>query len=300
MKEKELEDKIQAFYKGHYNVLVSTTIIESGIDIPNANTMIINNAHMFGLSQLHQLRGRIGRSSKKAYAYFIIPKDFSLSSDATKRLQALKSYAQLGSGFSLASCDLEIRGAGDILGGEQSGHLSSVGLEIYSELLAEAIHELKGDTKIIKSNVEIQMPDPAYLPNDYIQDSAARLKYYKQISNAKSTEDLDNLRSLFNDIFGEIPIQTDNLFTLIASRFQFEKIGARQVQMSRKKVHVKMDKDILENHSTIRDKLIELCMKRPKTYQLNPDYSFNYNSKTPLDVQQLLTYAKEIAQHLVP
>jgi transcription-repair coupling factor (superfamily II helicase) len=170
MTEKNLESKITDFYNHKYDILVSTTIIESGIDIPNANTMIVDKANMFGLSQLHQLRGRIGRSDKKAYAYFIVPSDKALSSIAAKRLKALQTYAEIGAGFSLATSDLEIRGSGDILGAEQSGHIANVGLELYMSLLQDAIAELKSDgPTVYRKDIEVQTSFNSFIPTLPIQ-----------------------------------------------------------------------------------------------------------------------------------
>ena len=172
MNERELEKRINDFYDHKADILLATTIIESGIDIPNANTMIIDRADTYGLAQLHQLRGRIGRSDRKAYAYFIVPENRMLNDTAQRRLQALQTYAEMGSGFALASSDMEIRGAGDILGGEQSGHIEAIGLEFYMDLLEEAIHEIKGEQKVSVKNIEIQAPYSAYIPNSYIPDHA--------------------------------------------------------------------------------------------------------------------------------
>ena len=176
MNEKELEQKILDFYQAKYNVLIATTIIESGIDIPNANTLIVSNADKFGLSQLHQLRGRIGRSDRKAYAYLCVKDVYNMSTIASKRLKALQSYSDIGSGFSLASCDLEIRGAGDILGAEQSGHLDQIGLELYMDLLKEAIEELKGNDTKPRKDVEITPHFSINIPQSYISNQAIRLK----------------------------------------------------------------------------------------------------------------------------
>lgn len=160
MSEKELEDRINSFYSGNYQILIATTIIESGIDIPNANTMIVDRADTYGLASLHQLRGRIGRSDKKAYCYFVVPRMREISSIAQKRLHALQTYADMGSGFNIASVDLEIRGAGDILGAAQSGHVEAVGLELYMELLKDAINEIRGEKKLLKKDIEIVTPYP--------------------------------------------------------------------------------------------------------------------------------------------
>ena len=196
MNERELEKRINDFYDHKSDILLATTIIESGIDIPNANTMIIDRADTYGLAQLHQLRGRIGRSDRKAYAYFIVPEDRILNETAQRRLHALQTYAEMGSGFALASSDMEIRGAGDILGGEQSGHIESIGLEFYMDLLQEAIHEIRGEQKVSSKNIEIQAPYSAYIPNGYIPDHALRLKYYKRLSNSNEMNRLEDIISV--------------------------------------------------------------------------------------------------------
>ena len=202
---------MKEFYEGKFQVLISTTIIESGIDIPNANTMIIDRADTFGLSQLHQLRGRIGRSDRKAYAYFLVPNNRNITEVAQKRLKALQTYADMGSGFNIASSDLEIRGAGDILGAEQSGHIEAVGLELYTELLKDAVAELKGEKRFKKSLVEINISFPAYIPGSFIENNQERLKLYKRFSNLESEEEIDSLSDETIDRFGRIPDEMENL-----------------------------------------------------------------------------------------
>lgn len=293
--ERELEKRITDFYSKKYDILLATTIIESGIDIPSANTMLINKSHQFGLSQLHQLRGRIGRAEKKAYAYFIIPNEHNLSEIASKRLQAIQTYADLGSGFSLASSDLEIRGAGDILGGEQSGHIESVGLELYMQLLQEAIEEIKGVKREIRQNVEIQTPAPSYIPDTYIEDSSLRLKYYKKLSNCTKEDQLVNLESELQDIFGMIPEELNNLFLILKSRIYLQRCGINSLKASPSKYYIQFDQKIVEGNDKLRDKILEFVLSRPKQYKINPDFSAVHNLKDPFTQHRLYEFSKSIA-----
>ncbi len=298
--EKELEKRIKDFYAGNYQLLLSTTIIESGIDIPNANTMIINRADTFGLSQLHQLRGRIGRSDKKAYAYFVIPNTRNLSPIAERRLQALQTYAEMGAGFSLASCDLEIRGAGDILGASQSGHIEAVGLELYMELLKEAIAELRGESRVLKKDIEFSTPFAAHLPHHYLSDPAERLRYYKKISNCETQKDTSDLREEMEDIFGQLPEEARNLFSLIESRIHLQRLGLKSVQIAGSTINMRFDKGILESKPELRDSIVKTFMARPKVYQITPDYRVVYTHKDRVDQGVLLAFAKDIAQQILP
>jgi len=298
--EKDLEKRMKDFYSGAYQILLSTTIIESGLDIPNANTIIINRADTFGLSQLHQLRGRIGRSDKKAYAYFVIPQSKNLSAIAERRLQALQTYAEMGSGFSLASCDLEIRGAGDILGGSQSGHIEAVGLELYMELLKEAIAELRGERKVLRRDIEFSTPFAAHLPHHYLADPAERLRYYKKISNCETHKDVSDLREEMEDIFGQLPEEARNLFSLIECRIHLQRVGLKSLQVAGNAINMRFDKNFVDSNSDLRDSIVKVFMARPKVYQITPDYRVVYNHKERIGQETLLTFAKDIAQQILP
>ena len=300
MGEKELEEKINAFYNGRHQVLVATTIIESGIDIPNANTMIIDRADTYGLSQLHQLRGRIGRSDKKAYAYFVVPRMKIISEVAQKRLHALQTYAEVGSGFNIASVDLEIRGAGDILGATQSGHIEAVGLELYMDLLKEAIHELRGEKKILKKDTEIVTPFAAYIPNHFIKDSSERLKQYKRLSNCESMEQLELMRDELQDIYGLFNQELSNLFTILETRIHIQSLGLKSLQVAGNSIILKFDKQFLENDAALRDNVVGFFISRPKIYQFTPDYKVIFNSRYPITQTELLNFAKEITKNLMP
>ncbi|MGB9824014.1 MAG: DEAD/DEAH box helicase [Candidatus Hydrothermia bacterium] len=207
MPKTELEDIYINFYLGNFDVLVSTPIIEAGVDFPDANTIIVNNAHTFGLSDLHQLRGRVGRGVKKGYAYFLTPKE--ISQEAKKRLSILEKFSELGSGFKIAMKDLELRGAGEILGKKQHGFVRTIGLEMFYRLLEEAIMELEGE-KI--HEVEVKVKTDAYIPLSYIDDENVRLSFYKKLADAKSVKDIDDLREELLDRFGPLPGEVEELF----------------------------------------------------------------------------------------
>lgn len=215
MKEEELEKVILDFIHGKFDLLLSTTIIESGIDIPNANTMIINRADRFGLAQLYQLRGRVGRSHHRAYCYLLTPDADMMTKDARKRLAVIQKFTDLGSGFKIASHDMEIRGAGNILGDEQSGHIHAVGYELYAKLLDEAIAILQGQFEEEDIEPEIKISLPASIPENYVSDTKLRLGLYKQIASAKSIEECQSIQDEWLDRFGELPSSVINLIQLI-------------------------------------------------------------------------------------
>jgi transcription-repair coupling factor (superfamily II helicase) len=233
MKEHELEKVMVGFLQKKYDVLLSTTIIESGLDIPSANTMIVNRADTFGLSQLYQLRGRVGRSNVQAYAYLLIPDQAEVTSIASKRLAALQKYTELGSGFQIAMHDLEIRGAGNILGSEQSGHIGAVGYEFYAELLEKEIRKLKGDKEFIEIDTEIQIPVEAYLPGSYIEDNGTRIVFYKRISSLKDEAAVDEMARELEDRFGVVPEETRNLLKVIEVKIAASALGIESIQMSK-------------------------------------------------------------------
>ncbi|MFM1655452.1 transcription-repair coupling factor [Brevibacillus sp. B_LB10_24] len=233
MNDSELEAVMLDFLDGQYDVLVSTTIIETGVDIPNVNTLIIYNADKMGLSQLYQLRGRVGRSNRIAYAYFTYQRDKVLTEVAEKRLQAIKEFTELGSGFKIAMRDLAIRGAGNLLGAEQHGFINSVGFDLYSQMLKEAIDELKGEQKVEASSpVEINLQIDAYIPSLYITDSRQKIEMYKKFVAVSSLEEVDDLAAELLDRFGDIPKPVENLLTI--SRLRVYAIRHRIVEISQK------------------------------------------------------------------
>jgi len=230
MKAGEIENAMARFVKGDYQILVCTTIVASGVDIPAANTMIINRADRLGLSQLYQIRGRVGRAGEEAFAYLLIPKGAMLSRDAQKRLQTLIDFSEPGSGFRIASNDLEIRGTGNLLGTSQSGHVSAVGYELYTELMEKTIRELKGEALPREEvRAEIRLGIPAFIPGDYMADEHRRLVTYKRISLARSREELEEIRDELTDCYGFIPAEVDNLLDTIRLRHLLETIKCSKV-----------------------------------------------------------------------
>ncbi|MBT6326339.1 MAG: transcription-repair coupling factor [Bdellovibrionales bacterium] len=300
MREKELEQKIQDFYLGKYQILIATTIIESGIDIPNANTMIVDRADTFGLSQLHQLRGRIGRSDKKAYAYFIIPHNKNITEIAEKRLKALQVYTELGSGFAIASSDLEIRGAGEILGGTQSGHLEEIGLELYMELLQDAINELKGEKSKKNKNIEVSAHFSCKIPSKYIKDHSERLKQYKRLSNCGSADGLDEIKNDLINIYGKLPSTLENLYYVLKTRVFLQELCIKSVNVGINSISFNFDPAELDLNINLRNKLIDTFLGMRKTYQFTPDYKLIHRPKNQINPEFLMNFAKEIAQKIVP
>lgn len=234
MREHQLEKIMGDFYHQRYNVLVCTTIIESGIDIPTANTIIIDKANHFGLAQLHQLRGRVGRSHHQAYAYLLVSSKKTLTADAKKRMEAITSMEDLGAGFSLATHDLEIRGAGELLGEDQSGQIESIGFSLYMDYLDRAILALKnGEQPDLDQPpfhiTEIDLHIATIIPENYVNDISSRLTLYKRIANAKNNTELDDLKEEIIDRFGNFPESTKNLFKITRLRLNAEKLGIRKI-----------------------------------------------------------------------
>ena len=225
MNEKEMEDVMLAFIDYKYDVLVATTIIENGIDIPRANTIIINRADNYGLSQLYQLRGRVGRSNRRAYAYLLIPSELELTPIARRRLSAIREFSDLGAGFRIAALDLELRGAGNILGGQQSGNLDALGFDLYTKMLERTIAELRGEEIADETSVSINLGVDVSIPKDYITDASQRLRTYKRIASAESEEVLTRIHTEIEDRYGRIPDSVNNLFTYGRLRKLAERLG---------------------------------------------------------------------------
>ena len=193
-----------------YDVLVATTIIENGIDIPRANTIIINRADHYGLSQLYQLRGRVGRSNRRAYAYLLIPGEQELSPIARRRLAAIREFSDLGAGFRIAALDLELRGAGNLLGGQQSGHMDALGFDLYTQMLERTVAELRGEEVEDETSVTLNLGVDVAIPEDYISDMGQRLRTYKRVSSARDEETLASIRTETEDRYGRIPESVDS------------------------------------------------------------------------------------------
>jgi transcription-repair coupling factor (superfamily II helicase) len=231
MDEKLLEDRMLSFLRGDADVLVSTSIIESGIDIPQANTLIVDRADLFGLSQLYQIRGRVGRSRERAYAYLLYPSAAALTQEAADRLSALSDYTELGAGFKVAMRDLELRGAGNLLGDEQSGHVAALGFELYMQMLDEAVRSMdpEQDGSDGADPVRLDVNVDAYIPPDYIPYEQAKVDVHRRIAGAREVSELQELRVELTDRFGEIPMPLSNLITLQQARIKLGQAGAQVV-----------------------------------------------------------------------
>ncbi|MDR7099379.1 transcription-repair coupling factor (superfamily II helicase) [Lysobacter niabensis] len=273
MPERELERVMLDFHKQRFNVLLASTIIESGIDIPNANTIIMNRADKFGLAQLHQLRGRVGRSHHRAYAYLVVPDQRSITADAKKRLEAIAAMDELGAGFTLATHDLEIRGAGELLGEDQSGQMAEVGFSLYTELLERAVRSIKqGKLPDLDAHdargAEVELHVPALIPDDYLPDVHTRLTLYKRISGARDVEELRELQVEMIDRFGLLPDPAKHLFTVAELKLQSTALGIRKLDLGDKGGRLQF----VERPTVDPMAVIRLIQGQPKHYQMEgPD-----------------------------
>ncbi len=272
MQERELEQVMLDFYHNRFNLLVSTTIIESGIDIPNANTIIINRADHLGLAQLHQLRGRVGRSHHRAYAYLLVPDARSLTKDAEQRLAAIEAMGELGAGFQLATHDLEIRGAGELLGAEQSGQIQEVGFTLYTEMLNRAVRalrtgELPDSGLSPEQMLEVDLGVTALLPDDYIPDVHTRLVLYKRISNAADPAALDELKIELIDRFGLLPPASENLFCVHRLRIQAEPLKLKKIEAADDGARLHFG----DPEAIAPERVIRLVQSDPRHFRLQGD-----------------------------
>ena len=269
MPERELEKVMADFYHKRYNILVCTTIIETGIDIPSANTILINRADKFGLAQLHQLRGRVGRSHHQAYAYLLLPSHGHLAADARKRIEAIQAATTLGAGFALASHDLEIRGAGELLGEEQSGHMHKIGFSLYTEMLEAAVAAIKaGKTPSLEldmdKSVEVNLRIPALIPEDYLADVHIRLIMYKRISSAVDSEDLRELQVEMIDRFGLLPEPLKLLFQLTRLKLRAQTFGIKKIDANVNSGRIEFGPQTRVDPGSI----VQLIQAEPKCYKL--------------------------------
>jgi transcription-repair coupling factor (superfamily II helicase) len=271
MSEGELEKTMLEFYQKKSNVLVCTTIIESGLDVPSANTILIDRADALGLAQLYQIRGRVGRAQNRAYAYLLIPAEGAVSADAKRRLEVIQRFVELGSGFSVASHDLEIRGGGDILGPQQSGHIQAVGFDLYMELLDEAIREAEGKpAESAQREPEIKAPFPAYLSEEYVPDVHQRLSLYRRFSAATKEPELDLLEEELRDRFGALPVEALNLMWVIRVKILLKRTGVDALTVGPEKV------SLTPGPASRLDpaRAIALVAGHPGEFQLTPDSRF--------------------------
>jgi len=281
MHERELEKVMFDFINRKYDILLATTIIESGLDIPNVNTIIINRADAFGLAQLYQLRGRVGRDVKRAYAYLIVPDGRPITDTAVKRLRAIEEFTELGMGFQVAMRDLEIRGTGNILGPEQHGAIDAVGFELYCTMLEEAVQRMRGTGSVLDEPVEIKWNLSALLPAEYVPVEPQRLEFYKRCSTARSPGDIEEMKAELRDRYGEIPDEAENLMTLSLMRVLARQCGIRAVTAGRKGFRLTPRGDVfdfLRRALTLQDK-----SKRIKAISADVDGSilFQLNNWDP-------------------
>lgn len=281
MRERELEAVMSDFYHKRFNILVCTTIIETGIDVPSANTIIIDRADKFGLAQLHQLRGRVGRSHHQAYAYLLSPNKRNITSDAKKRLDAIEGAQDLGAGFTLASHDLEIRGAGELLGEDQSGQMQAIGFTLYMEMLDRAVNAIKNGEdldleKPFTHEAEINLRIPALIPEDYLPDVSLRLSLYKRLSTAKTSGQLEKLQVELIDRFGLLPEALKNLFRVTQLRLDLIDYGISKIDASESGGKIEFSKDTKIEPLTI----VKLVQSQPQSYKLIGATQLQFNIET--------------------
>ncbi len=295
MKGKDIEDAMAKFIRGDYNVLVCTSIIASGLDIPTANTIIINRADRFGLAQLYQIRGRVGRSKAEANAYLLVPKGSMLSQDTQRRLRVIMDFSEPGSGFRIASNDLEIRGAGNILGTSQSGQIAAVGYELYTELMERTIREIKGE-KIPEDEAkpEIHLGLPAFIPEDYMSDVHRRLVTYKRLSIAATDEELSKIREEIIDCYGFVPSEVENLFEVISIRNLLKVIRGKKMGYDGQYLFIDFHRDSPVNPS----KIVDLSRKKAKGVKLTPDFKLTY-FMPDLSTNEITRQSRELIQKLI-
>jgi transcription-repair coupling factor (superfamily II helicase) len=298
MRERDLEQLMLDFYHRRFNVLVCTTIIESGIDVPTANTIVIDRADRFGLAQIHQLRGRVGRSHHRAYAYLITPPRKAMTADAIKRLEALESLEDLGAGFTLATHDLEIRGAGELLGDEQSGQIQEIGYNLYMELLERAVAALKSGKQAdlespMHAGPEVELHVPALIPEDYVPDVHLRLMLYKRIASTPTREDLDELKVEMIDRFGPIPPFAQSLFRATYLKLRAAALGIRKIDAGASSGYILFE----EQNQVDPKRVLKLIQGKPKEYRLDGPLKLRFGHVARTE-EALFTRVEELVDQL--
>lgn len=293
MHERDLEHVMADFFAKKTNVLVCSAIIESGLDVPNANTIIIDRADHFGLAQLYQLRGRVGRSHERAYAYLMIPGEQLIGRDAQLRLRALQELDDLGGGFKLAAHDLEIRGAGNLLGKQQSGHIAAVGFELYQQMMEEAVHELRGETVHPEVEPEIQLGIPAFIPESYIPDENQRLVFYRRLAAIKGQSDLDDIANELRDRYGPIPPSVDSLLRIMDLRRSLKDHLVARAALRDGAVTLQFHPEAPVD----ANQLVELVSRSKGRFKLSPDFQLSFRPDTR-DWDGLVAETKSVLQEL--
>jgi transcription-repair coupling factor (superfamily II helicase) len=267
MSENALEHAMIDFVEGRYDVLVSTAIIESGIDIPRANTIVIDRADIFGLAQLYQLRGRVGRAKERAYCYLVVPPPSAMTDEARARIEAIEQHSELGAGFHIASLDLELRGAGDLLGAEQSGNVASVGFDLFRQMLEDAVHELRGEPVVHDIEPELNFDVEAFLPESYVADIGVRLSLYKRLASAIDEHDTEDLALEMQDRFGPPPEAARRLVHLMRLKTELRRLRAVGCEANARSVTL----HLADDHRLNTPELIEMVQKRNSPYKVSPD-----------------------------
>jgi transcription-repair coupling factor (superfamily II helicase) len=297
MDEDQLEAAMFRFMNKEIDLLVCTTIIESGLDIASANTIIVNRADRFGLAQMYQLRGRVGRSEEQAYAYLLIPHESLLTKDARKRLKVLMEHSDLGSGFQIAMSDLKIRGGGTILGASQSGHIAAVGYDMFLKLMESSIAELKGEASVEPLEPEINVSFSAFLAERYIPDIDQRMSAYRRLAKMTKLQQIADFKSELIDRFGPLPDEAANLLLKIVLKVMAKKAGVARLDMTNQKIVLHFS----ESHQRNPGAMVDMIMDAPKRFELSPDYvlkaqltAHNMGSQ----MAQAKNILKEIAQRV--
>jgi transcription-repair coupling factor (superfamily II helicase) len=297
MRENELEKVMLGFVGGDIDILLSTTIIESGLDIPRANTIIINRADRFGLSELYQLRGRVGRSNHRAYAYLISPEPASLTPEARKRMEVISELSELGSGFRIAAYDLEIRGAGELLGSAQSGKIKEVGFEMYSDLLKEAVDELRGIKTEVETPAEVNLKISQFIDDDYVPETRQRLSLYKRLALLCSIDELTQLSEEMRDRYGELPAFTENLLMTTKLKITLKTLGATELSDKGGRLYVTFSDPVQrgETHKDVTANALRLTKDAPEQFRLTPDLKLVYRITAGANI---ITEARYLLQEL--
>ncbi len=298
MRERDLERVMSDFYHKRFNILVCTTIIETGIDIPSANTIIIERADKFGLAQLHQLRGRVGRSHHQAYAYLLTPERRAMTDDAIKRLEAISAAEDLGAGFTLATYDMEIRGAGELLGEEQSGQIQTIGFSLYMEMLDQAVKAIrKGKQADLENGLrpvtEVNLHIPALIPSDYLPDVHGRLVMYKRLASAESKEDLRDLQVEMIDRFGLLPDQTKNLFRVTELKILAQALGVSKLEANSRGGFIDFNTETKVDPM----KIVTLVQSQPRVFKLEGASKLKFT--VPMEsIEDRLQHIQQLLQSL--
>ena len=292
MSEGELEKVMLAFMRHEADVLVATTIIENGLDIPLCNTILINRADRHGLSELYQLRGRVGRSNRRAYSYLLVPAEQELTPIARRRLAALKEFSDLGAGFKIAALDLELRGAGNLLGGEQSGQIEAVGFEMYTTMLERTIRELKGEEGVTKVPTQLNLALNLRIPNDYVPEENQRLRMYKRVAGIEDEKQLDDVRAELTDRYGAPPAPVRNLLDAAALKLLSERVGVASIDRKQHVINIKFS----ENANVDPSRLAQFVAGN-KGAQFSPNGTLRFNLKS-IHAEEVLSRLSGLLQEL--